>query len=444
MNAPTTYADALRLLYGALPMFQRVGPPALKKGLGNIQRLLEDLGNPHHRFPSIHIAGTNGKGSTAHIIAAALQGHGFRVGLYTSPHYYDFRERIKINGQWIEPSEVVAFLQEVWPVVEQIRPSFFELTVAMAFNHFRKNKVDVAVVETGLGGRLDSTNVLRPLVSVITNIGLDHQQFLGDTRAEIAAEKAGIIKEGVPVVIGERDPETAPVFERRTAECSAPLTYADSVVRCRHLAIDASDRGRYRIQWGTAAPVEVWSDLAPPYQARNIATALAALDRLSSRLRIRRSVAVEALRAVRRSTGLMGRWDVLEHRPHLIIEPAHNPHGMEAVAETLRCYGFPRVHVVAAVSSDKDARSLFRPLASLPVLYYPTRFHQPRTMPPDVLAEHLSHLPQPVAETFRDPLAALAAARAAAQPGEAVLVTGSIFLAGEVLEAWQSKEVPIS
>jgi len=267
-----TYQQTLDYLYKQLPMYQRVGAAAFKKDLTNITELCATMGQPQERFPSLHIAGTNGKGSTAHMLAAVLQAGGRRVGLYTSPHYRDFRERIKISGEYISEAAVVDFVARSRAAFERSRPSFFEISVAMAFDYFARQAVDVAVIETGLGGRLDSTNVLLPKLSIITNISYDHMQFLGDTLPQIAGEKAGIIKAGVPVVIGETQPETRPVFDARAAAMQAPIIYADQhyrVEKCRDsltdMTVNVFHEGRPNLR-------ELEVGVAGPYQERNLQT----------------------------------------------------------------------------------------------------------------------------------------------------------------------------
>ncbi len=275
----TAYREALDYLYAHLPMFQRIGPAAYKKDLGNTLALCDYLGNPHLRFPSIHVGGTNGKGSVSHFLATLCQMSGLKTGLYISPHYRDFRERIKINGQYIPRKRVVEFVRAHREKIEEIQPSFFELCVAMAFDHFARERVDIAVIEVGLGGRLDSTNVITPLLSVITNISYDHQNLLGDTLTLIAGEKAGIIKPGVPVVIGETHPESAPVFLKKAAETRSPIVFADQHYRVEEKENDSRGNTRYDVfRDGKLFLENLGVDVGGPFQQKNLATTLQAWE----------------------------------------------------------------------------------------------------------------------------------------------------------------------
>lgn len=332
-----TYREAIDFLFTSLPEFQRVGGAAYKPGLGNTRQLDDHLGFPHRRFHTLHVAGTNGKGSTSHMLAAILQTAGYRTGLYTSPHLLDFRERIRVDGAMIPESEVVDFVSRHRAVIDRIRPSFFEMTVAMAFDHFARERVDVAVVETGLGGRLDSTNIVVPLVSVITNIGYDHTRFLGDTLEKIAAEKGGIIKPGVPVVIGETQAETEPVFRRIAAGNGSPILFAD-----REMA--GATTAQYPL------------DLPGRYQEMNLKTVLATTRVLNGQgvLRLPESAVRQGLRRAAALTGLRGRWEVLNHRPLTVADTGHNEAGLRPVMTQIAATPHRKLYLVIGVVDDKD------------------------------------------------------------------------------------------
>jgi len=381
-----TYAETINYLYTRLPMFSRVGASAFKKDLTNTLALCEALGNPHKTFKSIHIAGTNGKGSTSHMLAAILQTAGYKTGLYTSPHLHDFRERIRINGSMVPESYVVEFANRVKFLIESIEPSFFEVTVAMAFSYFADEQVDIAVVEVGLGGRLDSTNIITPEVSVITNIGWDHTNLLGNTLEEIAAEKAGIIKHRLPVVIGESTKETKPVFINRANETQSPITFADHV---RYV-----DDWKHQKMNATAEVVEVHGniknnytlDLPGIYQSKNLITVLAAVDQLRKKgWDIPDRAVKESLQKVKKLTGLHGRWEMIRPEPMVVLDVAHNEDGMRQVIEQLELSDFHHLHVVIGMVKDKEIDKV---LALLPkhAQYYFTRARIPRALPEDELA----------------------------------------------------------
>jgi dihydrofolate synthase/folylpolyglutamate synthase len=330
------YQETLDWMFSRLPMYQRQGSSAFKKDLTNSIAFSERLGQPERKFPSVHVAGTNGKGSTSHMIASILQSAGYKVGLYTSPHLKDFRERIRINGKPIPEDDVIRFIELHQAFLETQKLSFFELTVGMAFDHFARQKVDIAIIEVGLGGRLDSTNIIQPLVSVITNIGFDHMQFLGDTLPEIAAEKAGIIKGKTPVVIGETQKEVSSVFTAKALQLQAPIYFAD-----QHDTI----------------PYE--SDLKGDYQLKNIKTVLQTIKLLVDMdYKIGEEVLREGFKNVMRNTGLKGRWQVLNARPKTICDTAHNQDGLALVMKQLGKESFRNLHMVLGVVNDKDLKSV--------------------------------------------------------------------------------------
>jgi dihydrofolate synthase/folylpolyglutamate synthase len=426
-----TYESTIAYLYEQLPAFSRIGPAAYKPDLGNTIALCAALGNPEKEFKSIHIAGTNGKGSVSHMLAAILQEAGYKTGLYTSPHLRDFRERFRINGQMMSKEWIVEFVEEVKPLMLQIKPSFFEITVAMAFRWFAEEKVDIAVVETGLGGRLDSTNVLMPELSIITNIGWDHSNLLGDTLEKIAGEKAGIIKAGIPVVIGETLPETAPVFQRVANEQSAPMYLAQhkrQVVDWRweshflyvELAEEhATDHRHYQL------------DLPGLYQTRNLLTVLEACEQMRRQGWIIPEEAVHsALRQVKKITGLAGRWELIGHKPDIVLDVAHNEPGTREVLQQVELMNYRQLHIVIGVVHDKDPSRLLE-LLPTGAQYYFTQAHIPRAMPVQELESKATELGLK-GEPFDNVNLALKAARERAKADDLILVCGSIFLVAEV------------
>jgi len=349
------YKETLEWMFAQLPMFQRDGKAAFKKDLTNSIAFSKHLNYPEKKFKSIHVAGTNGKGSTSHMLASVLQEAGYKVGLYTSPHLKDFRERIKINGEVITEAEVVDFITENNSFLLKCKPSFFEMTVGLAFDCFAKQRIDIAVVEVGLGGRLDSTNIITPEVSVITNIGFDHTQFLGETLPEIAFEKAGIIKNGVPVVIGEFQEETYPVFEKAANKNSSPIFLASS-----------NTENNYQ------------SDLKGNYQIHNIKTVLQTITILKTKgYTISEENIKNGLLRVVKNTGLLGRWQILKKQPKVICDTGHNKEGLHYVFKQLQEESFEKLHIVFGVVNDKDLNSIL-PLFPKNATYYFCKPNIPR------------------------------------------------------------------
>jgi dihydrofolate synthase/folylpolyglutamate synthase len=425
-----TYEETLAFLYERLPMFSRIGSMAVKPGLDNIVSLCRSLGNPQSAFPCIHVAGTNGKGSVSHMLASVLMACGYRTGLYTSPHLRDFRERIRIDGEMMPADDIVSFTQRILPDIEALSPSFFEITVAMAFHHFAERKVDVAVIETGLGGRLDSTNIVMPEVSVITNIGWDHMNLLGDTLPAIAAEKAGIIKPGVPVVIGEPEEETLPVFERRAADQGARLTLAPSL---RELLQSELLGQTLRVTTrDLTGDLEAWDlDLTGAYQSRNLLTVLATLDTLREQgWRLDPEAVREGLRRAAALTGLQGRWQMIRRSPRIVLDVAHNEPGIRELLRQLADTPYERLHIVTGMVRDKDVSAVIG-LLPREASYYFTRAGIPRALPEKELRERAAEAGLP-GEDYPDVDAALGAALSAAGPSDLILVCGSVFLVGEV------------
>ncbi|MFD1469547.1 bifunctional folylpolyglutamate synthase/dihydrofolate synthase [Hymenobacter caeli] len=431
-----TYEETLAWLYAQLPMYQRVGAAAFKKGLGNTEALMVAMGHPERRFRSIHVAGTNGKGSSAHLLAAVLQSAGYRVGLYTSPHLRAFTERVRLNGQELAPAYLVAWVEKWRGLFADVQPSFFEMCVALAFSYFADEAVDIAVVEVGLGGRLDSTNVITPLVSLITNISYDHQAMLGDTLPEIAGEKAGIIKPGVPVVVGQTQPEVAAVFAAKAAAEAAPLTWADQVYRARPVPAAAGgpptgaqlfalDRAGAPYLSGVAL------GLLGDYQALNLPGVLAALDALRAQgFALPEAAVRRGLREVGALTGLRGRWSILGHRPLVVADTAHNEAGLRLVVQQLLRVPHQRLHLVIGTVNDKDVTKIL-PLLPVEATYYFCQADIPRALPADELAALAAAAGRP-GRAYGPVAAAVAAARAAAAPEDVVFIGGSTFVVAEV------------
>lgn len=415
------YQETLDYMFSQLPMYHRIGAAAYKADIQPTIDMMEALGNPELKFKSIHVAGTNGKGSVSHFLASILQEAGYKVGLYTSPHLVDFRERIRINGEMIPQQEVVDFVERNRQLFAALKLSFFEMTVGMAFDYFAQEKVDIAVVEVGMGGRLDSTNVILPELSVITNIGLDHTQFLGDTLEKIAVEKAGIIKEGVPVVVGETQPETEPVFRRIAIEHFAPITFAD-----QHYVVD--DISRYT------------EELTGEYQKKNIATVLEAVEVLNScsRFTISNSQLQRGLSRVVTNTHLHGRWQTIGTDPLTICETAHNEPGIRAMMDKLKSMDFKQLHLVYGCVNDKDFRSILHLLvaqftnSNFQFSFYFTQPSVPRRLPVADLQAAAGEMGIE-GPGYGNVKEAIAAARKVAGHDDLVLVTGSIFLVADAL-----------
>lgn len=365
------YLETCEYLYNQIPMFEKQGASGYKEGLANTLALDEHFGHPHQAYATVHVAGTNGKGSVSHTIASILQECGYRIGLYTSPHLVDFRERIRVNGTPVSEDYVVDFVDKERAFFEPLHPSFFEVTTALAFKYFRDMEVDIAVVEVGLGGRLDCTNIITPLVSVITNISFDHTQFLGDTLAKIAAEKAGIIKKGVPVVIGETHDETRPVFEAKAREMNAPIVFAEDqpeVIK----ALPMADGGMH---YTTAHLGELDGDLGGIYQQKNFNTVLFALKQLTLQGYLYRGQKDyfelrNGLRNVSNNTGLMGRWQVIQNAPKVVCDTGHNVGGWQYISQQLSTVNCHQMHIVFGMVSDKDVKTVFNMLPKHAVYYF--------------------------------------------------------------------------
>lgn len=428
-----TYEETLTYLFYQLPMFQRIGPAAFKKDLGNILALSEALGNPHRQFRSIHLAGTNGKGSSAHMLAAVLQAAGYKVGLYTSPHYRDFRERIKINGAFISELKVVEFVDRNEDVFKEIQPSFFEITVAMAFSHFAEEAVDIAIVETGLGGRLDSTNILQPELSIITNISFDHQQFLGDTLEKIAGEKAGIIKDRTPVVIGETQAETTAVFKNKALACAAPIFFADQQIQAKPLEHTLSSTIFEIRKTDELWIKELEVDVRASYQSLNLQTVLQSLLVIKRRniLDWDEVALRKGLKELRSLSRFIGRWQILDREPLTIADSAHNEGGLKPSLDQLKAIPAEQLHIVFGTVSDKDLGKVL-PLLPQSAIYYFAKADVPRGMPAERLRA-AARQEDLVGESYDSVALALAAAKHAASTKDVIFIGGSIFVVAEVV-----------
>ena len=437
------YKEVLQLLESRLPMFSRVGKGAIREGLTNIILLCEALGNPHQRYPCVHIAGTNGKGSTSHLIAAALQHNGYKTGLYTSPHLVDLRERFRINGEKVSEDFVIRFMEKALPLIDSIQPSYFELNVAMAFSAFAENNVDIAVIETGLGGRLDSTNIITPILSVITNIGLDHTQILGNTLAEIAKEKAGIIKEKVPVVIGETQPETERIFLQTALAKHAPIHFADSLWELIPSGRNARQQQFRAVRGDLSEIFPLQTDLLGTFQRHNIKTAIAAtgiLHQAGWRLPLREVLA--SFSNVKEATGLRGRWDWIHNRPNIILDVAHNAAGMAYLLENIRAFELDttgKLHIICGFVKDKDVYAALE-LFPKEAVYYFTQAQIPRALPAADLL-HTATEKALAGESYPTVKEALSSALGKVSEKDTIIVTGSFFIVGEAMAFLDDKQV---
>jgi dihydrofolate synthase / folylpolyglutamate synthase len=432
------YAQTIKYLYEQLPVFTRVGASAYKEDLTNTIELCKRLGDPQHKFKSVHVGGTNGKGSTSHMLAAILQVAGYKTGLYTSPHLVDFRERIRINGAMISQQHVVDFVAEHQKDFEDIKPSFFEMTVGLAFDIFAKEEVDIAIIEVGLGGRLDSTNIITPLLSIITNIGWDHMNILGDTLQLIAGEKAGIIKQGIPVIVGEYQPEVADIFLRKAAKEETELVFASDEyeVKGERLKVkgEISELLAIQIENKNFQPstFNLQLDLTGGYQLKNIKTVLAAVEELRRQgFTITNEHLQTALRQVKSLTGLHGRWEVLSTDPLTICDTGHNPEGIKEVLKNIAATPFDHLHFVIGMVNDKDISKVLSMLP-LDATYYFCRPDIPRGLEAESLRQKGESFGLQ-GEAYPSVKAALVSAQKNAGKNDLVFVGGSTFVVAEVV-----------
>ena len=435
-----TYQETCEYLYNAMPMFERLGASGYKEGLGNSQKLDEHFGKPHQDFLTIHIAGTNGKGSCSHTISAILQMCGYRVGLYTSPHLVDFSERIRVNGQPISEDYVISFVDQEKSFLEQLQPSFFEVTTAMAFKYFADMKVDIAVIEVGLGGRLDCTNIISPILSVITNIGYDHTQFLGSTLEEIALQKAGIIKHRTPVVIGETTPETRMVFEAIATEAHAPITYADDRLEVLESKAMPLDNGftYYTEHYGILE-----GELAGYYQAKNANTVLHAVRQLEKlgfmhpvncdpEKECQNKEVREGFKKVCELTGLKGRWQTVKERPRTVCDTGHNLPGWQYLSEQLNAVKCHNMHILFGMVDDKDVEGV---MALLPknAHYYFAKASTPRAVSENILKLYAQQLGLK-GESYPNVVSAYEDIKISAKEDDFVFIGGSSYVVADFLK----------
>lgn len=419
-----SYAETVDYLYKSLPIFQRVGASAYKSDLTNTIALCEALGNPQHKFKSIHVAGTNGKGSTSHMLAAILQSAGYKTGLYTSPHLKAFTERIRINGREVSQQFVVDFVSRIKPHIERIQPSFFEITVAMAFDYFASQQVDIAVIETGLGGRLDSTNVITPVLSIITNISWDHMDLLGDTLPKIAAEKAGIIKPGIPVIISETQKEVQDVFMTEIDSKNCKIEFADLEYRV------AGNYESFQVK-STKSEFAIQCDLKGLYQSKNIAGVLAALDELRLQgFNISDAALTSGLKNVTTLTGLKGRWQKLSDTPLTICDTGHNEAGIREILNQINGLNYAKLHWVLGVVKDKDVSKILKLLPTT-AHYYFCQANIPRAMDAVTLSQHAKSMGL-TGIIVPDVNEAIRTATKNAQPDDLILIGGSTFVVAEI------------
>ena len=419
-------------MFNKLPMYQRIGAAAYKADLNTTIEILKHLNNPQDNFKSVHIAGTNGKGSVSHSLASVFQAAGYKTALYTSPHLRDFRERIRINGNMIPENDVVSFIEQHKQKLEELELSFFEMTVAMAFDYFSKEKVDIAIIEVGMGGRLDSTNIIKPELSLITNISLDHVKFLGDSEEKIAVEKAGIIKNETPIVIGETQEKSKDVFINQANEKNSPIFFADQIFNCQKKDNVALEYNSYDIFKDNNLYIK---DLKFPllgnYQKKNLATIICALDILKNKFDISENNICDGLLNVVKNTGLMGRWQVINRKPLAIADTGHNVAGINEVKSQLAETKFEKLHFVLSVVNDKDIEGILELLPKKAEYYY-CKADIPRGLDANILAEKASNcgLKGNVYNSVKE---AYASACANANDGDLVFVGGSNFTVAEVV-----------
>ena len=430
-----TYQQTIDYLFTRLPMFSRIGAAAFKKDLTNTLRLCEFLGNPHQKFKSIHIAGTNGKGSVSHMLAAILHSAGYKTGLYTSPHLKDFRERIKCSGvsrlEMIDTEFVTEFTERIKPLIEEIEPSFFEITVAMAFEYFAQQKVDIAVIEVGLGGRFDSTNIITPELSVITNIGWDHMNILGNSLEEIAFEKAGIIKENIPVVVGETIPVTKPIFEKIAAEKNSELHFAAEKRSATGWKWEKHELITEVQEKNKTDHKEYHLDLPGIYQSKNLLSVVESCSVLQNLgYDIDENEIRQGLQKTKKLTGLHGRWEIIHENPTIVLDVGHNEDGIKQIIQQIELTTYHELHIIIGMVKDKEIDTV---LSLLPhsANYYFTQAHIPRALPAETLREKAGKF-NLKGKSVPGVNEAIKEARSKAHKDDLILVCGSVFLIGEV------------
>ncbi len=414
------YSESISFLYAQLPVFHREGSKAYKPGLGNIEALCELMGNPERSFKSLHIAGTNGKGSSSHFMASILQEHGYKVGLYTSPHLHSFTERIKINGVKVAEEWVADFVSNNLNLIEKVRPSFFEWTVIMAFTYFKEQQVDYAIIETGLGGRLDSTNIIAPLACLITNISFDHQDLLGDTLEKIASEKAGIIKTNTPVTISEKQLETSEVFIAKASVVDAPLQFASDVIRAVDFTFTSPTWGEMKVN----------SPYKGHYQQKNIRGVLAWCEQIQSIIPLEGAKIRKGIEQTRVNTGLQGRWEILGENPKIIADTGHNKSGIMEIMQQINKEGFDHLTIILGMVADKDIDSVLS-LFPTEASYYFCQANNPRAISALELQKLAATkgLQGKVVPSVNE---AIALAKSHSEASDGILICGSTYLVGEI------------
>lgn len=427
------YSQTLEFLFSQLPAYHRIGKAAYRNDLKNTILLDNYFRNPHRKYPTIHIAGTNGKGSVSHMIASVLQEAGYKTGLYTSPHLKDFRERIRINGKTISEDKVISFVELHRNIIESLQPSFFEMTVGMAFNYFAENSVDIAVIEVGLGGRLDSTNIINPVLSVITNIGHDHMDLLGDSLEKIAVEKSGIIKNNVPVVVSETQCESEEVFRNKAMNSGSSLLFADQQFTCKLSKYDITrnDRSYLMDDAEVKHTTEGTIPLPGDYQAKNLQAVYAVFSSLKGTFRVTEKNMVDGVKNVIINTGLAGRWQILGKQPLTICDTGHNREGLEYVLRQIKQIPKTNLHMIIGFVNDKDLASVL-PLFPKDAVYYFTRAMVPRALDEKILLSEASRYGL-TGKAYHDVVTALESARINAVSSDLIFIGGSTFVVAEII-----------
>lgn len=425
----TSYEDTLAFMFSQLPMYQKVGSTAFKKDLTNTIALSNVVGRPHEKIKTVHVAGTNGKGTVSHLLAFALMRQGYKVGLYTSPHYRDFRERIKINGIYIDKKYVVNFVNKYYEEIQKIKPSFFEMTVVLAYDYFSTQNVDIAIIEVGLGGRLDSTNIITPLLSVITNISFDHTDMLGNTLELIAAEKAGIIKHKVPVIIGEKQKETKKVFSTKAKATSSKIDFAEDIIN-----LELSKKSKFLNLYHITTGDEMYSfktDLISDYHFKNIITAFASLKKLESIFNIDYHKVFKNFIKFKEEVKYIGRWQIINQKPLVIIDSAHNEAGIKYAVEKIKNIRKRTLHIVFGVVKDKKLDSVL-PFLPDKAVYYFVNARLPRALPAEEL-KNIAKQHDLIGKSYKSVKLGYNAALRNSEVNDVILVIGSIFIAAELI-----------
>ena len=426
------YSEATSFLFNQLPMFQRKGKAAYKANLNNTILLDNHFGNPHRKFKTIHVAGTNGKGSVSHMLAAIFQSAGYKTGLYTSPHLKSFRERIRIDGEMIPEKEVTHFVESNKKIIADISPSFFEMTVIMAFDYFAKQDIDIAIIEVGLGGRLDSTNIITPVLSIITNIGLDHTEFLGDSLESIAQEKAGIIKPNIPVVIGQTQIETSVIFIIKASENNITIYFADNNYSSSYSMIDINGKQVFNIEQDDELIYKnLKIDLAGNYQKKNLLTVLQSIELLQQIFYITNKDIYNGLENITKLTGIQGRWQTLGNNPLIIADTGHNFDGVTEVVEQIKNTPYKNLHIIIGMVNDKNIDSILK-LLPLDATYYFTKAHIPRALDEKILSTKANTIGLK-GNTYSNVKLAFETAKENAEENDLIFVGGSTFVVAEVL-----------